>query len=278
MKRKSKISLALLLSVLVAPSYCGSQPALAKTYTDAEIINYEKAHGMSIGYTPEQQAAFTKETRSALESYDNTVDDVTDWIDAGSQPQATADKAATAPQKSDNAPVQPTENTNNMGPNQSDNLSTTVSSSVIEPSTPINNNLNISPNQTGTAVYSNYSPLTIYQDAETTSQSGALDANCNEWAATHVAKDSCNNILAYDLGNNQWVKASQLSKTAPISGIFVTSPNTPLFFTDGTLASCLQNGGTYQVFAVTYINGRQALKLGSEAQWVLTATGAYYPQ
>lgn len=54
--------------------------------------------------------------------------------------------------------------------------------------------------------------VTVYSDAATTNDSGSkLSTDYSEWAVTKTAKDADGNVVAYDLGNNQWVKASAVT-------------------------------------------------------------------
>ncbi|WP_268744908.1 hypothetical protein [Agrilactobacillus composti] len=43
------------------------------------------------------------------------------------------------------------------------------------------------------------------------------------------------------------------------------------------MTGSIQSDGLYQIFAVTYINGKQSLKLGNDNQWIIASTGDYYP-
>lgn len=128
-----------------------------------------------------------------------------------------------------------------------------------------------------THVYSN-SAATIYSDQDATTDSGAtLSTDVTEWVASRVSKDSAGNVVAYELGKNQWVKASDLQTTKSLDGIFVAGEGTQLYSKDGSKASKLAASGAYKVFAVTYMNGHQAVKLGSDAQWIYADAGDYYP-
>ncbi|MCH4171631.1 MAG: hypothetical protein LKF36_10435 [Lactobacillus sp.] len=130
---------------------------------------------------------------------------------------------------------------------------------------------------TGMALYSNFKAATIYSDPETTQANGSLMTAYDEWSAFKVAKDANGNPVAYDLGNNQWVKASDLQLQKALSGTFDAAAGTSLYSSNGALSGTIKTGGLYQVFAVTYLNGRQAVKLGNDNQWIIAATGDYYP-
>ncbi|MCH4171636.1 MAG: SLAP domain-containing protein [Lactobacillus sp.] len=129
----------------------------------------------------------------------------------------------------------------------------------------------------GTAIYSNFKGAKIYSDAAATKAIGTLNTQYDEWSAYKVSKDANGNIVAYDLGSNQWVKASDLQLQKNLSGTFVAKQGTALYQADGTLAGVLGASNAYRVFAVRYINGHQALKLGNDSQWIIAATGDYYP-
>ncbi|GAF39964.1 hypothetical protein FC83_GL002978 [Agrilactobacillus composti DSM 18527 = JCM 14202] len=129
----------------------------------------------------------------------------------------------------------------------------------------------------GTAIYSNFKNAKIYSDAAATKAIGRLNTQYDEWSAYKVSKTANGNIVAYDLGNNQWVKASDLQLQKNLAGTFVAKQGTALYQADGTLAGVLGASNAYRVFAVRYINGHQALKLGNDSQWIIAATGDYYP-
>ncbi|GAF39963.1 hypothetical protein FC83_GL002977 [Agrilactobacillus composti DSM 18527 = JCM 14202] len=130
---------------------------------------------------------------------------------------------------------------------------------------------------TGTALYSNFIGATIYSDPDTTKSNGSLNTSYDEWSAFKVAKDSNGNPVAYELGSNQWVKAMDLQLQKNLNGTFAANAGTALYSADGTLTGTISTSGLYKVFAVTYINGHQAVKLGNDSQWIIAATGDYYP-
>ncbi|WP_035456375.1 hypothetical protein, partial [Agrilactobacillus composti] len=131
---------------------------------------------------------------------------------------------------------------------------------------------------TGTAVYSDNKAATIYSDAATTKDSGTkLNTSYDEWSAFDVSKDSDGHIVAYRLGKDQWVKASDLATEKSLSGTFDTGAGVALYNADGTLTGTIQADGQYTVFGVKYIDGKQSLKLGTDAQWVHASDGDYYP-
>lgn len=131
---------------------------------------------------------------------------------------------------------------------------------------------------TGTAVYSDNKAAVIYSDAATTKDSGSkLNTSYDEWSAFDVSKDSDGHIVAYRLGKDQWVKASDLSTEKALSGTFDTGAGVALYNADGTLTGTIQADGQYTVFGVKYIDGKQSLKLGTDAQWVHASDGDYYP-
>ncbi|MCH4171630.1 MAG: hypothetical protein LKF36_10430 [Lactobacillus sp.] len=135
----------------------------------------------------------------------------------------------------------------------------------------------VSPATKGQAVYSNFKGATIYSDADTTKANGTLNTSYDEWSTFQVAKDADGNIVAYDLGSNQWVKASDLSLIKTQGGTFDANAGTALYNRDGDVTGSIQSDGLYQIFAVTYINGKQSLKLGNDNQWIIASTGDYYP-
>ncbi|MFD1671043.1 hypothetical protein ACFQ5M_02910 [Agrilactobacillus yilanensis] len=130
----------------------------------------------------------------------------------------------------------------------------------------------------GTALYSNYKAATIYTNAAATEDSGTkLSTDVNEWSAFEVSKDADGNTIAYRLGKNQWVKAADLEAEQALDGTFDVAAGITLSDAEGTKTGSIENGGNYKVFAVRYINGKQALKLGTDNQWVIAAQGDYYP-
>ena len=130
----------------------------------------------------------------------------------------------------------------------------------------------------GTAVYSNNKAATIYTDAAATKDSGAkLSTDVNEWSAFETSTDADGNIVAYRLGKNQWVKAADLELQQDLDGTFDVAAGTTLYATDGDKTGAIENGGSYKVFAVRYINGKQSLKLGTDNQWVVASQGDFYP-
>ncbi|MFD1671042.1 hypothetical protein ACFQ5M_02905 [Agrilactobacillus yilanensis] len=130
----------------------------------------------------------------------------------------------------------------------------------------------------GTAVYSDYKPATIYSDPAATKDSGTkLATSVNEWTAFATSTDSDGAIVAYKLGKDQWIKASDLQIEQDLSGTFDTAAGSPLYSSDGTQSGSISVAGPYQVFAVRYINGKQSLKLGTDNQWIKASDGDYYP-
>lgn len=130
----------------------------------------------------------------------------------------------------------------------------------------------------GTAVYSGYEPIEIYSDANTSHATGrTLQTSIGEWAAFDTAMDQSGHITAYELGHDQWVKAADLHLSEPLHGTFDTTAGTALYSSDGTRTGAIKATGPYKVFAVRYIDGHQAVKLGTDDQWIMASAGAYYP-
>ncbi|GAF39970.1 hypothetical protein JCM14202_1853 [Agrilactobacillus composti DSM 18527 = JCM 14202] len=129
----------------------------------------------------------------------------------------------------------------------------------------------------GTALYSSFRAAAIYSDPETTQANGKLNTSYDEWTAFKVAKDADGVAHAYDLGNNQWVKASDLALVKDLGGTFDANAGTPLYNRDGERTGRINTDGLYKVFAVTYIDGKQAVKLGNDNQWIIASAGDYYP-
>ncbi|WP_416353632.1 hypothetical protein ACNAN0_01265 [Agrilactobacillus fermenti] len=129
----------------------------------------------------------------------------------------------------------------------------------------------------GTVVYSQ-SAARIYHDAATTNDSGKrLALTIDEWRAFEKAVDENGRTVAYRLGTDQWVKASVLNFEKVKGGVFTTRQGTPLYTAEGQFAGKIAADGVYQVFAQRHINGKQALKLGTDAQWIYAENGGYYP-
>ncbi|MFD1671032.1 hypothetical protein ACFQ5M_02850 [Agrilactobacillus yilanensis] len=146
-----------------------------------------------------------------------------------------------------------------------------------------NSGLTIKNTVSGDALYSNYQPLQVYSDAAMTTpyyengQSKTLMTWCTEWSAFHYATDANGNIKSYDLGGGQWVNANNLTRVATWGGNIVLEAGTTLTNINGQKTGSISASGSYQVFAASYINGKQSLKLGNDSQWVTAANGDYYP-
>ncbi|GAF41957.1 hypothetical protein FC83_GL002111 [Agrilactobacillus composti DSM 18527 = JCM 14202] len=131
---------------------------------------------------------------------------------------------------------------------------------------------------TGTAVYSDNKAATIYSDAATTKDTDTkLSTSVDEWSAFEVAKDADGNITAYRLSKDQWVKAADIQVQKDLDGVFTTSAGVTLREPDGTVSGAIKADGDYKVYAVRYINGKQALRLGNDSQWVYAVQGDFYP-
>ncbi|WP_416353634.1 hypothetical protein ACNAN0_01275 [Agrilactobacillus fermenti] len=129
----------------------------------------------------------------------------------------------------------------------------------------------------GTVVYSK-NAATIYSDAATSKDSGKkLATDVTEWRAFEEALNDDGDVVAYRLGTNQWVKASDLALQKDKDGVFATAKGTTLYTSDGDVAGSIQADGVYKVYAERHINGKQALKLGTDSQWIYAENGAYYP-
>ncbi|WP_416353635.1 hypothetical protein ACNAN0_01280 [Agrilactobacillus fermenti] len=129
----------------------------------------------------------------------------------------------------------------------------------------------------GTVLYSK-DAATIYSDAATSKDSGKkLATDVTEWRAFEEALNDNGDVVAYRLGTNQWVKASDLAAQKDKDGVFATAKGTTLYTSDGDKAGSVQADGVYRVYAERHINGKQALKLGTDSQWVYAENGSYYP-
>lgn len=127
-------------------------------------------------------------------------------------------------------------------------------------------------------LYSHNRPAPIYTDSElTTASNKTLATTNNEWRAFKVAKDADGHVLSYQLGKNQWVKASDLAIEQAEGGIFGAKKGTALYDTNGIKTSTIPKADTYQVFSVRYINDQQYVRLGNQDQWLKASAGAYYP-
>lgn len=132
--------------------------------------------------------------------------------------------------------------------------------------------------KTDEIVYSNYQPVPIYQDPALTQETTIpLSTHFESWTVISTAKDENGQPLAYQLGDQQWVKAKDLVPEKVLNGTFGTTANTQLYNQFGQKTGTISNTDAYQVFAVRYINGHQALKLGDDTQWIYSENGAYYP-
>ncbi|WP_416353633.1 hypothetical protein ACNAN0_01270 [Agrilactobacillus fermenti] len=128
-----------------------------------------------------------------------------------------------------------------------------------------------------TVLYSQ-SAAKIYSDPALTQESRKkLALTIDEWRAFEKSLDEAGNVIAYRLGTNQWVKANALQSQKVKTGVFVASKGTPLYDVSGQVAGNITTTGTYRVYAERHLNGHQALKLGTDAQWIYAENGAYYP-
>lgn len=110
----------------------------------------------------------------------------------------------------------------------------------------------------------------IYDDAVFTKQIATLDPKIRTWKINRVATPSHTGMdLAYDLGNNQWVKASDVIAILS-TGFF--QAGTALYNTDGIQMGTLQASLTYSIFESKMINGNIYVRLGTDEQWVLYRT------
>lgn len=148
---------------------------------------------------------------------------------------------------------------------------------TLEDDTDTNEDVKVSNTVSGDALYSNYKAATIYSDPAATKAVRTLSTSYNEWSAFKVSKDNNGKIIAYDLGGGQWVKASDLVRQVNLSGTFYTTAGTPLTNAQGEKTGTIASTGSYQIFAVRYIDGKQSLKLGNDSQWIVAANGDYYP-
>ncbi len=148
--------------------------------------------------------------------------------------------------------------------------------SLVKPN-PYTSPLTVSEVANGGIIYSSWLAYPFYYDPETTIWAGNLDAMNNEWIIRGIAKDASGTIVAYDLGHNQWVPAENLVTATNLFGSFATQAGTPTYNRQGEQTGTIATSGLYQTFGATYINNQQAIKLGTDDQWVLAADGAYYP-
>ncbi|MFD1670859.1 hypothetical protein ACFQ5M_01975 [Agrilactobacillus yilanensis] len=127
-------------------------------------------------------------------------------------------------------------------------------------------------------VYSNGRQVPLYTAADLSQQNGNLQDQLQKnrtWQAYQVATKN-GQITAYKLGNNQWVDAKNVELKAPLSGTFVLKDQATLMTQEGHSMAAAP-ADAYKVFGVRYIDGRQALCLGNNNQWVYADLGAYYP-
>lgn len=148
---------------------------------------------------------------------------------------------------------------------------------TLEDDTDTNEDVKVSNTVSGDALYSNYKAATIYSDPAATKPLRTLSTSYNEWSAFKVSKDNNGKVIAYDLGGGQWVKASDLVRQVDLNGTFYTTAGTPLTNVKGEKTGTIASTGSYQIFAVRYIDGKQSLKLGNDSQWIVAANGDYYP-
>lgn len=98
-------------------------------------------------------------------------------------------------------------------------------------------------------INTSYKNLTLYSDPAGTSKTGkVLSTTVQYWKAQKVARDSNNNIIAYDLGNNQWVKVSDLQSTKTTANSSLTIKTLP---SDAVLNSHYKAVAVYKDAATT---------------------------
>lgn len=121
-------------------------------------------------------------------------------------------------------------------------------------------------------------PVAIYQDAATQQATGQqLDRNVQEWRVLKATRNAQGQIVAYQLGRDQWVRAADLKVEAPLTGVFNTTAGTSLYTAIGTKAGTIATTDAYRVFGVRYIQNKQYIRLGNQSQWVQANDGAFYP-
>lgn len=110
----------------------------------------------------------------------------------------------------------------------------------------------------------------IYDDAVFTKQIATLDPKIRTWKINRVATPSYTGMdLAYDLGDNQWVKASDVIAIRSM-GFFQTG--TALYTADGVQVGSLQASLSYSIFESKMIHGNIYVRLGTDEQWALYRT------
>ncbi|WP_416353629.1 hypothetical protein ACNAN0_01250 [Agrilactobacillus fermenti] len=136
--------------------------------------------------------------------------------------------------------------------------------------------VNVTPLTLRTVVYS-HTAAVIYQDPSATQPSGKrLSTRITDWAAFDRSIAANGQVVAYRLGHNQWVKASDLQQEKAKGGVLVVPAGTVYYDAQGQTMPQVTVAGTYQVSAERYINGHKALKLGINTQWVYAECGQYY--
>lgn len=121
-------------------------------------------------------------------------------------------------------------------------------------------------------------PVMIYSDATTQQATGQqLAQDIKEWAVFKKATDANGQIVAYELGQDQWVKATDLKAEKPLAGTFTAKNGTALCSATGDQTTTLTKTDTYRVFGVRYIQNEQYVRLGNQNQWVKASAGDFYP-
>lgn len=110
----------------------------------------------------------------------------------------------------------------------------------------------------------------VYSNAVFTDQIATLTPTISEWKITRIGQLTGTEInAAYDLGDNQWVKASDV---VMIPSVVNYAAGTTLYDTTGAPVGEIKATLPYKILESHAINNHVYVRLGTDNQWALYAT------
>lgn len=116
-------------------------------------------------------------------------------------------------------------------------------------------------------INSNHQSVPLYKDAVFNSQIATLDSAIDTWKITKVATLTGTGIkVAYDLGNNQWVSAKDVTLIYSVANF---QAGTETVNAQGEKTGTILSSEDYQIFDSREIGNSIYVRLGTDNQWVL---------
>lgn len=124
-------------------------------------------------------------------------------------------------------------------------------------------------------VYSGGKDTSLYHDALLTTSNDTLSKTVTTWKVTKTAwVDQSDELIGFDLGNNQWVKSSDVT-------LIYRAPwfkeDTPLYNEKGIKAGSIATTSEYKIYDAKTINDQLYVRLGSDTQWTDYALASRFP-